>query len=413
VRDAGVTRVALDPNQRDAHLRWIGSMSAGWDAAPTWHHRLTASVLRDVFTYADRHDSLPGVDTLPFFVFNFNFDFRSTLLRPGLEYVGRKDFAVTDEGPRFTWSFGASWQREAEVNTQDGDFGSSRTSFSRSDAALFTELQGRVGRRVSGLVGGRLERFEGLPAELTPRAGLVVTLIPGRLAVRAAAGRSFKAPNVDQQYLENPGTIPNPALRPERGSSWEVGADLTSPDGRSAFRIGYFRQRFTGLIATVPADTGPKQTNKNLGSTRSSGIEVQAERTFWARWRLGANATWVRAIVLDNAGLAAAGFPVGSTLPATPRVTGSAYLSGGLSSSLSILASVTTVGRQTAFSERFSGRRVPVAAHTLAGVRLQWRASRALEVSLRMENVLDTRYAVAFDRPGVRRAAALGVRVAM
>lgn len=410
VRDAGATRIALDPNQRDAHLRWIASVSADWSPTPTWHHRLTASVLRDVFTYADRHDSLPGADTLPFFVFNFNFDFRSTLLRPGLEYVGRKDFVAASGAPRFVWSYGASWQREAEVNTQDGDFGPSRTSFGRSDAALFTELQGHAGTRVSGLFGARLERFEGLPAELTPRAGVVVKLVPGRLSVRAAAGRAFKAPNVDQQYLENPGTIPNPALRPERSTSWEVGADLTSPDGRSALRVGYFRQRFTGLIATVPADSGPKQTNKNLGSTRSSGIEGQVERTFSAHWRLGANATWVRAVVLDNAGLDAAGFPVGGTLPATPRITGSAYVSGDLSTTLSVLASIASVGRQTVFTERFSGRRVPVEAYTLAGLRLQWQASRALAVYLRMENLLDTRYAVAYDRPGVPRTVALGVR---
>ena len=229
VRDPGVTRVPLDPNQRDGHYRWLGSLSAGWTATPTWHHRLTARVLWDDFVYRDQKDGVTDSTSYPFFVFDFNFSFRSTLLRPGLEYVGSNALRLGKAGAsQLTVSYGAEWQRESEANSQAGDFGPSHTDLDRSDEAVFTEVQGRLGPRVSVLSGARLEKFQGLTAELLPRASVVVAVVPDRLALRAAAGRAFKAPNVDQQFLENPGTIPNPNLKPENSASWEIGATVTT-----------------------------------------------------------------------------------------------------------------------------------------------------------------------------------------
>ncbi len=411
VRDPGVTRVPLDPNQRDRHYRWLGSLSADLAATPTWHHRLTASLLWDEFVYEDAMDSSLNAAAYPFFVFNYNFSFRSTLLRPGVEYVASHEVALGPSGQRLALSYGAQWQREAEVTDQGGDFGPAHSDFGRANAAVFTELQGRLGTRLSALAGARLDKFQGLAAELLPRASLVVEVVPDRLALRLAAGRAFKAPNVDQQFLATPMTIPNPDLKPESSVSWEVGATVTAPRRALTFAVGYFHQRYNDLIQTVPVDTGSKQTNKNLGRTQARGVEAEVERWWSERWRTGANVSWVQTEVLDNRGLDPTGYPVGGSLPAVPSVTGTVHVSADLSEAVTAVARVTLVGKQTVFTERFSGQRVPVDPYALLGLVAQWHRGAALTLYARIDNLLNTSYQTAFDRPGSSRTAVLGVRM--
>ena len=411
VRDPGATRVPLDPNQRDRHYRWLGSVSTGWAATATSHHRLTISALWDDFIYEDARDSLLNPASYPFFVSNYNLSFRSTLLRPSIEYVGTNELSLGRGGSQLAISYGAGWQTEAEANSQAGDFGSSNTEFGRANAAVFSELQGRLGPRLSLLTGARLEKFQGLPIELLPRASVLVALLPDRLAVRAAAGRAFKAPNLDQQLLDNPGTIPNPSLRPESSASWEIGATVTAPHRLLTLSVGYFHQRYNDLIRTVPADTGLKQTNKNLGRTQAVGIEIEVERQWSQRWRTGANLTWVKTEVLDNAGLDTAAYPVGGSLPETPSPTGNAYVAADVSRSLMTLARVTLVGRRTVLTERFAGQRVTTDPYALLELVVQWHMSKTVNLYTRTNNLFNTKYLTAYDRPGIPRTVVLGMRV--
>jgi vitamin B12 transporter len=411
VRDPGVTRVPLDPNQRDRHYRWLGSLSTELAATPTWRHRLTASLLWDEFVYEDKQDTSLMTSAYPFFVFNYNFNFRSTLLRPALEYVATHDLPLGRSGQRLALSYGAQWQREAEANHQGGDFGPAMSDFGRENAAVFTELQGRLGTRLSALAGARLDKFQGLTAELLPRASVVVEVVPDRLALRLAAGRAYKAPNVDQQFLDTPATIPNPSLKPESSVSWEIGATVTAPRRALTFAVGYFHQRYDDLIQTVPADTGSKQTNKNLGRTQALGVEAEVERWWSERWRTGASVSWVKTEVLDNRGLDSTGYPIGGALPAVPSVTATGHVTADLSDLVTAVARVTVVGRQTVFTERFSGQRVPVDPYALVELVTQWHASQALTLYARVDNLLNTRYQTAFDRPGSSRTAVLGVRM--
>ena len=412
VRDPGATRVPLDPNQRDRQYRWLGSVSTGWDATPTWHHRLTVSALWDDFIYEDAHDRALDSASYPFFVSNFNLSFRSAQLRPTVEYAGSNELSLGRAASPVAVSYGAAWQTESEGTDLAGDFGPSRTELDRSNAALFTELQGRLGSRVSALIGARLEKYHGLPAELIPRASVLVDVVPDRLALRAAAGRAFKAPNLDQQFLDNPATIPNPDLRPESSVSWEIGARVTAPQHSWSLGVGYFHQRYNDLIRTVAADTGSKQTNKNLGRTQAAGVELELERQWSPRWRTGANVTWLKTQVLDNAGLDTAAYPVGGALPETPSPTGNVYVAADVSPSLMAFTRVTFIGRRTVLSERFSGQRVTTDPYALLELVAQWQVTGTLHVYTRLGNLLNTKYQTAFDRPGTSRTGVLGVRIA-
>lgn len=406
VRDPGATRSPLDPNQKDSHTRWLGSLTTAWRASEAWRHRVTASLLLDRFYYGDRQDSLPSDS---FGVFNFDLTFNSRLVRPGLEYVGTG--RLTGGASAVTLAYGARWQRESE-ETEIYEF-AYNTTFARSSTAGFAELTGRAGPRVAWLAGGRVEKFSGLRAELLPRAGVTVAVVPERLSLRAAVGRAFKAPNLSQQYLENPATLPNPNLKPEYSTSWELGGTLTSRDQSFSLGAGYFRQRYAGLIVTVESDVDTtRDTNRNLGSTRASGVELEARHVLSERWHWGGNVALVRSVVLDNRGLDTASFPAGGTMPAVPKYSGSAYLAGDLSRAFGVLARVTAVGSQTVFSERFRGRRVPTDAHALVDVGAQWRVQRGWAAYTRVSNLLDTAYDVAFDRPGRPRTLVVGVRTA-
>ena len=72
---------------------------------------------------------------------------------------------------------------------------------------------------------------------------------------------------------------------------------------------------------------------------------------------------------------------------------------------------VTVVGHQTVLSERFSGQRVNEPAYALLEVLLQWHAGKAVDLYTRLNNLLDAKYQLAYDRPGTPRTAVVGVRL--
>lgn len=408
VRDPGVTRAPLDPNQRDGRRRLLSSLGVEFTPTPSWRHQLTATVFRDDFSYQDQQDGLDPTQ-FPFFVFDFNFGLRSVLHRQQVRYVGTKEFSRGATSVALSAGGEAQW--EHETDDQTGDFGNSRTAFDRASGAGFAEIQAQLGRRVSLLGGGRLEHYQGLASEFLPRGALTLAAVPGILSLRAAAGRAFKVPNLQQQFLSNPFTEPNPNLRPETSVSWEVSAALTTPAAGLQASLGYFQQRYDNLIRTVALDS-IKQTNENLGRTRSQGVELELSQLWSERLNTGANLTWVRTEVVDNAGLPADQYPVGGALPAVPAVTGNGFVDVGLTRSLDLRLRGAVVGRQTVFTERFAGARVSLDPYALFGTTLRWRVTSHTSLHLRVENLLNTPYATAFDRPGVPLTAVVGVRLA-
>jgi outer membrane cobalamin receptor len=410
VRDPGVTRAPLDPNQGDARNRLVTSLWTEFDAMPSWRHRIAASVFRDEFTYEDQQDGLDPAN-FPFFVFDFNFTLRSELWRPSVEYVMTNDIPIASEASQLSVSYGARAEWEDLSTEQGGDFGDNRADFDRNNQAVFAELQGTIGSRVSFLAGGRFEEFKGLTGQFLPRASLAIELIPDVLRLRAAAGRAFKAPNLQQQFLENPFTVPNPDLDPETSVSWEGGLTTTTPDQRLAVRATVFYQRHQDLIRTVQLEGTTQQTNRNLGESRAVGVEFEIERVWSDRVRMGANTTWVESEIIDNAGLPETQFPEGSRLPTIPTVTGTAFVELRPVNRLVIVTRGRWVGEQTVFTERFSGERIDLDPYFLADVTTHILVNHNLGTYVRLENLLDSDYGTAFDRPGIPLTAIVGVRV--
>jgi outer membrane cobalamin receptor len=408
VRDPGITRAPLDPNQRDSRNRWITSVATHWAQTPTLQHQVAVRIYRDDFYYGDRSDSLDPAD-FPYFVFDFDFRQTSVQWRETGEYTGAWRLAG-GEAP-LTLAYGGKLEHEGLNVRIAGAFGDAESQYDRNNGAGFVEVQGRLGPRVDLLAGVRYERFEGLSGAVLPRGGIAVAVVPGILRLRASAGRAFKAANLEQQYLETPTFRPNPDLAPETSVSWEGGLVATAPAAGVTAQGTFFHQMYDDLMRVVPLDTTGVVQIQNLGKSRILGVELELDKWWGTRWHAGVGATWLRSKMVENTGLPDNLYPVGSELLGVPEWTGNVVLDGDLTRVFSASLRGRVVGRQEVFTERFSGARATLDPYFLLGLTVRARLRPWLETYVRGENLLDAEYDTAYDRPGMPLTVIGGVRV--
>ncbi len=408
VRNPGTTRAPLDPNQRQARDRVVGSLVGAWTPTARWAHQASVSYFRRDFTYEDTRD---GLDQSQFssFVFDFNYHYEAVVRRATARYVG----TVSGTPLRRTdasLSYGGEWLRESLTDQQRGDFGPASTSMARPSVSGFGEGHARIGERLTILAGGRIERFEGLEAAIVPRAIAVLNVVPNRVALRASVSRAYKAPNIQDQFPSNPVIVANPDLEPETSQSWEAGTELRLPWMNGTAGVTYFYQDFENLIRSVSFDTTGRQINRNLGRSRAAGVEAELTLAPRARWSLGGSAAWMKTRIVDNGGLPAAQFPNGGELPFRPAYTATAFASAPVATSATVLMRVSAVGQQTVLTDRFRGARVDIAPYALLGATATWTMTPATDAYLQLANILGRKYDTAYDRPGMARGAAIGLR---
>ncbi len=406
VRDAGASRVSLDPNASNERDRVISSVSATFSPNERWRHTLSTSVYRERFLFDDQRDGVDPDGNLGFFVFDADFALRSVLWRTSAEYVGSVTTEADDVGLRVL--YGARWEREDLADSTSGEFGDGTLDLDRTSGAALAEVQVSVAR-VSLLAGARWEKFAGLGSELTPRASAVLTVSPGRLSVRGTVGRAYKAPNLQQQFLDNPFIASNPDLEAETSWSWELGADLQSPDGAFTGALTFFHQDFDNLIRTVAIEGSSQQINRNLGQSRAVGIEWDLQYEVSPAVTAGLSGWWTKTTILENSGLSTAEFPVDSALPFRPKYQGAGFVEvrRGL---VDVTLRGRAVGSQTVLTERFSGPRMDVDSYVLFGLDVGVRASRSIRLYASVDNLFNRKYQTAFDRRGVPLRVVIGGR---
>ncbi len=230
------------------------------------------------------------------------------------------------DGPR-TWVAGARFQardfsqhlvrRESvggELVTRDEEQIAPAT---RAIAALYGQLQWRVGERLTVLPGVRGEAHGRQGSVVAPR--LAAALRPSeRWTLRASAGRGFRAPSAEElgfnfdHSMYGYKVAGNPDLAPER--SWGVNGDVTwRPDGRTTLRGGGFMNWVEDLIdvdlgAGAASGAVITYTYRNFERVRTVGAQLGA--TFRVADGFRAEVTydhlWTRD---DSAGLPLPGRP--------------------------------------------------------------------------------------------------------
>jgi vitamin B12 transporter len=404
VRDPGATRVPLDPTAFNERDRLVSSLVLNYAPGDVHSHSLRFSHYDQDFRYEDRSEGIDG-SNYDFFVFDANFVYNTAFERSTAEYVGR----FRPRASSLALSYGAQIEREALVEKTDGDFGNSGVDFDRTSGAAFGELYVAPVQRLGVLVSARLEQYEQLEAEMTPRIAATFELLPGSLMLRAAAARGYKAPNLQQEYAASPFIVSNPDLRPESSINVEAGLDYRH--GGFTGGVTAFRQDFRDLIRTVPVEGQQQQINRNLGRSTARGVEATLGYRPSTRWSLDVDAARVETEIRDNVGLPPEAFPVGDELPFRPKFYGGATLIIMPTDRLTLAVRGSAIGSQWVLTERFSGERTKLDSHAVAGVTAAYKFDDRVDVHLRVENLLNTTYDAAYDRRAAPRSAALGIRV--
>src|SRR5688572_23512905 len=211
VRDQGATRVPLDPNAFNERDRVIGSLVARHRFGQHWQQQLRVSSYYEDFNYIDTKDNVLSDQ---FFIFDESFTFNDLLRRNTAEYT--LSFEPFADALRIT--AGGQVERESLKETTGGGIGDDQVEFDRASLAGYAEVQATLARRVDLLVGSRVEKYEEIDAEFTPRASIGIAVLPD-LRLRAAAARAFKAPNLQQTYANNPFIEANTDLDAETSNS--------------------------------------------------------------------------------------------------------------------------------------------------------------------------------------------------
>jgi vitamin B12 transporter len=239
--------------------------------------------------------------------------------------------------------------------------------------------------------------------EPTARAGLAYRA--GPVTVRSAAYLGWRLPTLNELYrpfrVGADATAANPALSPERMRGAEIGLDWQATEGVT-IRANAFSNRLVRPIANVTLGAGPGQfpgvgfvaaggsfrQRQNVDAIASQGIEIDA-RWQSRKWQVQVGYGYTDARVRASG----AALPLDGLRPAqVPKHTASATLGwSGLSGTLRYVAAQ--------FEDDLNRRKLDDAI-TLDAV-AEFPISSSLAVSVRGENLFDTRVEAAISGNGI------------
>ncbi|HEX7708994.1 MAG TPA: TonB-dependent receptor [Thermoanaerobaculia bacterium] len=248
-------------------------------------------------------------------------------------------------------------------------------------------------------------RNEGLDATRresawNPRVALLWR-VDDRLAVSGSWYRAYRAPTLNELYrgfrVGNVETLPNARLGSESLDGYELGV-RSGP-----FRVTLFAMDVSDAIANFTLDaSGPTivRQRRNIGATRSRGIEADGEWRLGTAWRASAGWMYVDAELRDD-GLR------GNRVPQVPRQQLTAQL---------IRTGSVTGGVQARWSDmQYDDDRnaLPLASYAVTDLFLAVPLANRLAMTFAVENVFDEQVEVSATPVisiGQPRAWRVGVR---
>ena len=309
-------------------------------------------------------------------------------------------------------------ERARGTNSYQSSFGpgGGSTAGDRTNRAAYAQIVTGWRDRAWLQAGARVDDNTLFGRFVTWRVGLAAR-IASATRVRMNVGTAFKEPTFDES-VSGGFTVGNPALKPERSRSWEVGLEQGFSGRRGSVSLAYFAETFRDMIQYTFAPPPPDSANYfNIAGANASGVEVEGRYAPSRALRLRAQFTWLRTSVADS------GFDGAQFAPGRPLIRRPAY-SGALT------ADVVPVGRLSGgvrviyagrredldFSQ-YPAARVALTAYTrldLWGEALLVRSpGRGSSVSLtaRLDNAGGARYTEVFGFRTPGRLLKAGVRI--
>jgi vitamin B12 transporter len=289
---------------------------------------------------------------------------------------------------------------ERELQRQTG----TTLDTARGNSGLYAQALVGQGMSVTLTAGGRLEDNQQFGTHLTGRAGVAWRAARGT-RLRASLGTGFKEPSFFENFASG-FSRGNPALRPERSRSWEVGVERTLAGDRFVVQATWFDQRFRDFIQYSGAPIGPDSVNYiNVGEATARGLELSLHAAPGGGMTLDAAYTWLRS---RDAGTR-------QRLLRRPTHTGSVQIGHRLAGrgNLAVTARYTGDRADQDFAS-FPAAVVTLPAHTVidasAELRLTSRRGTRPGVLLtgRVENLFAVRYEEVRHFPAPRRTLLVG-----
>lgn len=282
----------------------------------------------------------------------------------------------------------------------------------QTNVGLYAQDQLRLGDRWRVLAGARFDIYnQSLDNRLrastasqhqtafSPRIGVTYLATP-TVSLFANASKSFRP---------NPGSdASGDAFSPEHGRAAETGVRYVSTDQRTTVTLALFDIRKRNVLTTDPANTSFQIA---AGEARSRGVELDVAGRIGNHWRVTGSFAFTDAEVTQDARLAA-----GTPLANVPRTSGSLMAiyedRAPVGQRYGVGAGVRYVGTRSGDTQdTFS-----LPAYTLADVLAYWQYSKAVRVTLNVNNLFDrTYYASSYSNvwiaPGEGRTVRLGLRL--
>ena len=381
-----VTFVHADTLDSTSNRITAGRVWAKYDWADSWSLGLDGSLLE-----SSNRNRLAGAPL------NSTFGRRSTFSAQ----LGR---SLGIAGTSHRLNIAAEHERE-RFRARDRQYsGGTDQDRSRSLTAFAAEWRGEWTEWLVSDLAVRHDDFSDFADATNVRASLLVRL-NDQWSLHAGYGQGIAQPSFYDLFGFFPGSfVGNPALKPEKSTSWETG--LRWADARTSVAVTAFSARLRDEIVDVfdPA-TFESSTANAAGTSHRRGIEIEAERRIADKARLTLSYSWLDADEQKS-----------PALPHVrevrrPRHSGSLAVTTPLGP-VDAGASLAYVGRRldTDF-DAFPARTVSLRAYWLASLNVGWRLGRGVEAYARMENALDDRYEDAVGYATLGRTVYAGLRL--
>jgi outer membrane cobalamin receptor len=141
-------------------------------------------------------------------------------------------------------------------------------------------------------LGNRWDYHPAFGTEASPKASLRYK-VTEKTTLRAAGGKAFRAPTLDDLYANVPGMgMGNPNLKPEKAWAYEGGIDQTFTKDLLG-KVTFFTREVDDLIAWAWNPTAGTWTPSNVDSALIWGIETELKAKLGKYFSSGVGYTWL------------------------------------------------------------------------------------------------------------------------
>jgi len=341
----------------------------------------------------------------------------SSLLVPPGERVVRRAVSIFASAPskqiteRRTAEYQANWNYSSHNSITFGyDLEQERgiTNVApplRNNHGLFANHQHSVGTRLFLTESVRLEDNSVFHKKATPRLAASY-LLTATTRLKASAGTGISEPSFLENFASDPTFVGNRNLRPERSKSVEAGIEQHFFRSRLIADATLFGSQFRDLIVFVSPPPPQPGTWANLEASRAQGMELSTRvQLKWLRMR--GQYTFLDTRVTAAASPASASTGLGQELPRRPRHSGAFDVSGVFRRAFVNLNSTFVGERQDSDGVGFGIVRNPRYEKVDLGGSYSLRPS--IDLFIRVENLLNRRYAEVLGYTALSRNALAGV----